>query len=227
MRSPSPSNATPRSKPPLVTSVLQRREVGGAAADVDVVAVRLVADRFDLGAELVERARRDIGVRTVRAVDRDAQTAEVGAEALEHVLEVAVDGDVDVVDLAAARSQARRAALRSPPPPRRSACDRAVSKNFTPLYSGGLCDAVMTTPRSRPSSATAGVGTTPASTAEPPADATPRANASSSSSPEPRVSRPTKTRPPPDQSADALPRRSTSSTVMNSPTMPRTPSVPK
>src|SRR4051794_37347429 len=101
------------------------------------------------------------------------------------------------------------------------------SKNLTPLYSGGLCDAEMTTPRSRRSSATAGVGTTPASTADPPADATPRANASSSSSPEPRVSRPTKTRPPPDQSADALPSRSTSSGVISSPTMPRTPSVPK
>src|SRR5207245_175922 len=91
-----------------------------------------------------------------------------------------------------------------------------------PLYSGGLCDAEMTTPRSSPSSATAGVGTTPASTAEPPADATPRANASSSASPEARVSRPMKTRPRPDQSADALPSRSTRSAVTNSPTMPPT-----
>ena len=46
--------------------------------------------------------RRDSGVRAVRAVDRDAQAGEVGAEALEHVLEVAVDGDADAVDLAAA-----------------------------------------------------------------------------------------------------------------------------
>src|SRR3954447_10897200 len=101
------------------------------------------------------------------------------------------------------------------------------SKNFTPLYSGGLCEAEMTTPRSRRRRATAGVGTTPASTAAPPAETTPRANASSSSSPEPRVSRPTKTRPPPDHSAAALPSFSTSSGVMNSPTIPRTPSVPK
>src|SRR5581483_10857389 len=35
-------------------------------------------------------------------VDRDAQAAEIGAEALEHVLEVAVDGDADAIDLTAA-----------------------------------------------------------------------------------------------------------------------------
>ena len=81
---------------------LQRSEVGRAAADVDVRAVRLVADRLDLRAELGERARRDVRVRAVRAVDGDAQAAEVRAEALEHVLEVAVDGDADVIDLTAA-----------------------------------------------------------------------------------------------------------------------------
>ena len=85
----------------------------------------------------------------------------------------------------------------------------------------------MTAPRSSASSATAGVGNTPASTAFPPADATPRPNASSSSGPDPRVSRPTKTRPRPDQSAEARPSRSTSSGVRSSPTIPRTPSVPK
>src|SRR5215472_15070943 len=85
----------------------------------------------------------------------------------------------------------------------------------------------MTAPRSRPRSATAGVGRTPARTALPPAEAIPSANASSSSGPLARVSRPTKTRPRPHQSAAALPRRSTSSTVRKSPTTPRTPSVPK
>src|SRR5436189_721695 len=101
------------------------------------------------------------------------------------------------------------------------------SKNLIPLYSGGLCEAETTKPRSSRSSATAGVGSTPASTALPPASTTPRANASSSSGPDPRVSRPTKTRPPFDQSAAALPSRSTSSVVRSSPTTPRTPSVPK
>src|SRR5262249_6534143 len=80
---------------------------------------------------------------------------------------------------------------------------------------------------SRPSSATAGVGRTPASTAVPPAEAMPAANASSSSGPLALVSRPTKMRPRPHQSAAALPRRSTSSAVRKSPTTPRTPSVPK
>ena len=42
----------------------------------------------------------------------------------------------------------------------------------------------MTTPRSPRRRATAGVGSTPASTAEPPAATTPRANASPSASPE-------------------------------------------
>src|SRR5215211_1665343 len=96
-----------------------------------------------------------------------------------------------------------------------------------PLYSGGLCEAEMTTPRSSASSATAGVGSTPASTAFPPAATMPRANASSSSGPEPRVSRPTKTRPRPDQSVAALPSCSMSSAVRSWPTTPRTPSVPK
>src|SRR3954470_11292006 len=101
------------------------------------------------------------------------------------------------------------------------------SKNLTPLYSGGLCEAVITQPRSSVSSATAGVGRTPATTALPPADAMPCASAASSSTPDARVSRPTKMRPRPDQSVAARPRRSTSSAVRSSPTTPRTPSVPK
>ena len=60
----------------------------------------------DLCAELLERLRREAGVGAVRAVDRDAEAAEVGAEPLEHVLEVAVRGDLDAVDLAAAGSRA-------------------------------------------------------------------------------------------------------------------------
>src|SRR5205823_35581 len=65
----------------------------------------------------------------------------------------------------------------------------SASKSLTPLYSGGLCEAEMTTPRSSASSATAGVGTMPAMTALPPAETTPRAKASSSSRPDPRVAR--------------------------------------
>src|SRR3954451_13794415 len=101
------------------------------------------------------------------------------------------------------------------------------SKNLTPLYSGGLCDAEITTPRSSASRATAGVGRTPPRIASPPTETTPRAKASSSSTPDPRVSRPTNTFDAPVHVAAARPRRSTSSGVRNSPTTPRTPSVPK
>src|SRR6478735_8547901 len=64
------------------------------------------------------------------------------------------------------------------------------SKNLTPLYSGGLCDAEMTTPRSRASSATAGVGSTPPRMQSPPAETTPRANACSRARPRGRGARP-------------------------------------
>src|SRR5437660_2066599 len=85
----------------------------------------------------------------------------------------------------------------------------------------------MTTPRSSASRATAGVGRTPPRIASPPTEITPRANASSRSTPDARVSRPTKTFDAPVHVAAARPRRSTSSGVRNSPTTPRTPSVPK
>ena len=81
-----------------MTVCCSAREVGRAAADVDVRAVRLVADRVHLGAELLERLRRELRVRAVRAVDGDLQAGEVGAEALEDVLEVAVGRDADAVD---------------------------------------------------------------------------------------------------------------------------------
>ena len=83
-------------------SLLQSREVGGAAADVDVHAVGLAADRRHLGAEALEGGRRDPRVGPVGAVDHELQTGEVGAEALDDVVEVALLGDVHVVDLAGA-----------------------------------------------------------------------------------------------------------------------------
>ena len=83
-------------------AVLQRGEVGRAAADVDVGAVGFVSDRLDVRTHLLERTRCNLGVRAVRAVDGDSQTGEVAAEALEHVLEITVDGDADMIDLAAA-----------------------------------------------------------------------------------------------------------------------------
>jgi hypothetical protein len=49
-------------------------------------------------AETLERGRRDAGVRAVRAVDHQPEAREVGAEALEDVVEVAVGRNADVVD---------------------------------------------------------------------------------------------------------------------------------
>ena len=122
----------------------------------------------------------------------------------------------------------RRAAPRSLPRRHPVSLLPCSSKNLTPLYSGGLCEAEMTTPRSkRAAPPHAGVGSTPASTAFPPAATTPRANASSSSGRSRGCRGRRKTRPRPDQRVDALPSRSTRSTVRSWPTTPRTPSVPK
>src|SRR5581483_6178738 len=81
---------------------LQRREVGRAAADVDVRPVRSVPDRGHRSAELLECLRRESRVGAVRAVDGDAHAAQVRTEALEDVREVAVGGDADAIDLTAA-----------------------------------------------------------------------------------------------------------------------------
>ena len=72
--------------------------VGRAAADVDVRAVGLVADRVHLRAALLERRRGEPGVRAVRAVDDDPEPGQIGAEAVEHVLEVGVGRDLDALD---------------------------------------------------------------------------------------------------------------------------------
>src|SRR5260370_13615441 len=82
--------------------LLQRRKIGGAAADVDVAAVRFVADRLDLRTEPLERTWRKPRIRAVCAVDRNAQPMHIGAETLEDVLEITVCRDVDSIDLAAA-----------------------------------------------------------------------------------------------------------------------------
>ena len=51
--------------------LLQRPQVGRAAADVDVVPVWLVPDRRHLSAELLERLWCETGIGAVRAVDAD------------------------------------------------------------------------------------------------------------------------------------------------------------
>ena len=167
IRSPSPSNATPRSSPSLVTVLLQRARSVAPQPDVDVRPVGLDADR----ASPRRRAARTPSARsrcTRRSRSRRRSAARRGRSR-------------------SARARARgscpsRHRRRSISPPPGASASRSASifsslasvsfcpsrsKNLTPLYSGGLCDAEMTAPRSSASSATAGVGSTPASTAVP------------------------------------------------------------
>ena len=96
------------------------------------------ADRGDLGSEALEGVGGDAGEAPFAAVDGDPQTREIGAEALDDVLQVAVLGDARP-----GRSSRR---------PRSGASMERLdfllgkasvsllpsrSKNLTPLYSGG------------------------------------------------------------------------------------------
>ena len=68
-----------------------------------------IADRGHLGAELLEGARaRSTEYAPFAQSTPMRRPVEVGAEALEDVVEVAVDGDLEVVDLAALRVLRRR-----------------------------------------------------------------------------------------------------------------------
>ena len=78
--------------------VAQSREVGRAAARVDVRPVGLDADRRHLRAERLESRRRELEERAVRAVDRDVEAGEVGAEPLDDVVQVALAGAFEVLD---------------------------------------------------------------------------------------------------------------------------------
>src|SRR4051812_7029807 len=107
------------------------------------------------------------------------------------------------------------------------------SKNLIPLSANGLWEAETTAARSKltrgASTDAAGVGRTPPSIASPPPAAIPAASASSSIGPDSRVSRTIRTcgRSASWRSAAARPSRTARSGVSNSPTGPRTPSVPK
>src|SRR3954470_21331266 len=120
----------------------------------------------------------------------------------------------------------------SPPP----------ARNLMPLSGIGLCEALMTTPRSAPSAwvmyATAGVGRTRSRSTSTPAAARPATTACSRNCPEMRVSRPTtasgrwpsnnrKAPTSPRTCAAATERSSVSSAVSEAFASPRIPSVPK
>ena len=99
IRSPSPSKATPRSSSFLRTSSCSARRSVAPQPTLMFVPFGFNADCDNLRPAVLERPRRDRRVRAVGAVDSDPQPDEVGAEAVEHVVEVAVDRDLEVVDL--------------------------------------------------------------------------------------------------------------------------------
>src|SRR3954454_23873241 len=113
------------------------------------------------------------------------------------------------------------------------------ARNLMPLSGIGLCEALMTTPRSAPRAwvmyATAGVGSTRSRSTSTPADASPATTACSRNCPEMRVSRPTtatgrcpaKVPWSTSTRAAAAPRSTASSAVTTPLARPRTPSVPK
>src|SRR6188472_4445871 len=225
IRSPSPSNATPRSRLSVVTSSCSaRRSVAPQPtlmfepSGVTPIAWTSAPQRSKTPGAIPENAPFAQSTPMRRPERSDPKCARTWP----------------------AYSSRTRSRLSTEPPPvagassSASICSSCSStslppswKSFTPLYSGGLCDAEMTTPRPCARRATAGVGSTPPRTAVPPAEATPTATASSSSGPDARVSRPTSTCPPPAQSVAAFATRSTRSGVSSSPTTPLTPSVPK
>ena len=162
-RSASPSSASPRSAPVLADRPGHPLGVHRAAAVVDVLPVRLDAERDDLGAQLLEDRRGDLVGGPVGAVDHDGQPVERqlrGEERLEED-DVAADGVVDALGLAdAARrwgaARGSPAPSADPPSTSRSISSSSSSgslkpsreKNLMPLSWYGLWLALMTTPAS-------------------------------------------------------------------------------
>ena len=121
IRSPSPSNATPRSSPPLDAP-------SPAAARVSVAPQPTLmfepSGRSPIACTSAPSRSNALGgearVGAVGAVDDDAQPGEVGAEVLEHVVEVALAAPPRAsTRRRARRRRARRAAPRSAPRRRR------------------------------------------------------------------------------------------------------------
>ena len=74
----------------------------GAAAGVDVHAIRFIADCNHVGAKLVEHRRRDVVARAVRAVDDETQPAQVplGRKRALAKFDVAAGGVIDAARFA-------------------------------------------------------------------------------------------------------------------------------
>ena len=86
MRSPSPSNATPRSNAPLTTSSCSAARSVAPQPTLMLEPFGSLPIASTSAPSCSNAPRREAGVRAVRAVDRDAQAGQVRAEALEHVL---------------------------------------------------------------------------------------------------------------------------------------------
>ena len=104
-----------------------------------------------------------------------------------------------------------------------------LANSFTPLSKYGLCDAVIAAlaqPRFAARNAIAGVGTTPSSSTDTPPASNPLASAVSICFPDSRVSRPIRTLVTPSSRAATNPSSATYCSVSSVKATPRTPSVP-
>ena len=244
MRSASPSNASPRSKPPARTPCGERVQVRRAAAVVDVDAVGIAGRDLVLDAEAARRpaaprsrprrwrSRRARAGRAPRSAcrprrrprPRSARPRRRAAATRRRPRRVG-----------RSRSSAISASTRSSSSS--SSLKPSAPNSLMPLSGNGLCEAEMTAPRlapcSRTSQAMPGVGSTPARSATPPAEAMPAHSASSSIGPgatrvapdddDRRAPRRARAR----SSAEARPSASATSGLSTSPfATPRTPSVP-
>ena len=90
----------PRSAPCVHDGALERPQVGGADAVVDVQAVRLGADDDHVGAGVLEHLRGTAAGRAVGAVQDDLEPVEAVRERAEQVHDVAVLGVGEALDAA-------------------------------------------------------------------------------------------------------------------------------
>src|SRR5690625_1942922 len=220
---------------------LERAEVGGSHAVIDVQAIRLSGQQNDFGARRAQGCGADGAGRAVRAVDDNFQAIEAVGRGGYQVIKIGADHvrfGRDATHIGAHRAMPGLADLFSI-----SSSTSSVSlwplesKNLIPLSGIGLCEAETMTPKSTSivavRCATAGVGTTPRSKTSTPVEAIPAAMAAEMNSPDARGSRARRaigrgSRLPSVSTSDAA----TASARENSAVMtlfasPRTPSVPK
>ena len=205
MRSASPSNASPRSKPPGAHAARRARRgassrtrslmltPSGSAAVISCSMPSCAkTQRRDGRGGAVARSRRARAARAPRSACRRRRRPRPRSArprpraARDSPTPAPVGRGAPSPISASTRSSSSSSSLKPSAP-----------NSLMPLSGKGLCEAEMTAPRlapcSRTSQAMPGVGSTPARSARPPAEAMPAHSASSSIGPERRVSRPTTT----------------------------------